>query len=608
MCGVYVEFGESIKPGFNKKIQDQIDLRGKDGNNSIESRNLKIYFSRLSFVAPESPIQPIELETGSILVCNGEIYNYLAISNKYLNSKQLAGLHGLSDMHYLAKLIESQGFGVLREIDGMFAGVFINKKNEELIAFRDFVGEKPLYYSLSDKQIKLSSSLMALAISEGEVSTENFFSFWLQFGQVPIGKTLFDQILELPPGHILKWKSGKFELEKYWQWPKNNADSTQVELKLNGFKRSIENSFELIANSVPDAPIAISGGLDSQLLLSLQAKYSQTRKLVHIKFNKSSYDESDQVKKMLSEFSSDFELQVIEFSPSKASNLIETLLQKMDSPCADPAVIAFFFLINNLDSKTRAIIVGDGGDELFRGYEAFKHINLLLRLLPLLKKITLVPGYKKIIEFTLWNLRAHNYLGTWQKFLRLACSLHLPANLIIANAISPNFAWSFLSKQSSSNSKFYINSARDLEVFFREQNLPQLFLQKTDRSSMIEGVEVRAPLLSRSVIENAAQLIEVKDRARVYSKLFESVSTKKTRKHGFGVPLTEILDHFQPKDDYLLDGVGIDLNLYNKVMKNRNKNVAIANLCWSFIQINHHLNKLHHKGVILKNSQNPHLV
>ena len=125
---------------------------------------------------------------------------------------------------------------------------------------------------------------------------------------------------------------------------------------------------------------------------------------------------------------------------------------------------------------------------------------------------------------------------------------------------------------------------------------------------MIEGVEVRAPLLSRSVIENAAQLIEVKDRARVYSKLFESVSTKKTRKHGFGVPLTEILDHFQPKDDYLLDGVGIDLNLYNKVMKNRNKNVAIANLCWSFIQINHHLNKLHHKGVILKNSQNPHLV
>lgn len=577
---------------------DSLRLRGPDSLKQTTSNFFAAAFARLSIIDPLVDRQPIEIAKGKFLVCNGEIYNYRELASRYL--EDLDNTQVSSDVAVLGELIKRiSSMSFLQEIVGMFSFVVINEKGRSVTAVRDFVGEKPLYYSLSERGIILSSSLKAIAIQLGKVTVDPFeLEYWLSHGLFSPGKTLYKEIQEVPVGSKLVWSEDEIKIETFWKWPVRVRNLTAISTHVNNIKSELLKNMELVTQSDVEYAFALSNGLDSRLILNLLKEKGMLSNvtMVNILMQKDSFiEEIDECDELFDSHNKPKIIKVV-FDEHLISKTLPVFLDKLDSPCSDPAILVINYLSRVIPSKYKVIITGDGGDELFRGYEIFKYFKYIMFLYPVLKVLLSKPLRTLLIN-QLMKLPDHEYLSWRQKGLRFLISLEADRNQFAVNAISPNFLWRHLETAKAIKPKFSVRTEQELEEYMREVNLPQLFLQKVDRGSMCEGVEFRSYFLLRNVIEGARTLPNKINRRSLYYSLTNDAFFKtRRRKHGLGVPMTSIMkDITLPAE--ILSNVGISPKTIQYVFDRRSLNPGFANLNWTLLTLGYHIQSLKNANV-----------
>jgi asparagine synthase (glutamine-hydrolysing) len=277
ICGIASQKTTAIDPARLKRMNEALVHRGPDSDGYYLSSKIGLAMRRLKVIDLATGEQPMTNETGTIhVVFNGEIYNYQELRHQLL--KQGHHLQSQSDTECIVHLYEQYGSAFIKYLRGMFAIAIWDEAKNSLWLIRDRLGKKPLYYFQDQENFYFSSEITSLlqglkSQPEIELSAINLY---LSLQYIPDPLTAYQGILSLPPAHFLVWQNGTLHLERYWELAyEPKTKSTKMELK-EELKEILSESVRI--RMISDVPIGahLSGGVDSSIIVSLMAKYSQT--------------------------------------------------------------------------------------------------------------------------------------------------------------------------------------------------------------------------------------------------------------------------------------------------------------------------------------------
>ena len=571
MCGLF--FTSHSNDLTLETISPSLVLRGPDKSSAFFGSDFSIFFTRLAIRDLEGGAQPYTTKDGKyICAINGELYNIEEI-REALHLSNNSSPSG--DMQILAEYL-SLNISNIENVRGMFAGFIYNIANKSLSFFRDNVGEKPLYYFLNDGKITVSSTIAAI-VEHHSRTLFNVNKSSLYKGHSSPGETIFQEINEVLPGEYVNFNlmSKTTSKTKYWNWPNRKLHSTSEEFN-QVFEKCLLKA--TLASSTADVPICmlLSGGLDSATVLSALGEVHQSSiPSFTLAFENKSFDETKIAK--MSALALNSKHHIIEASNKDLSKYMKKMLNDLDSPILDPAFLPLNYMTERIkgDFGFKVAITGDGGDELFRGYELFKirkEINFVNSKIP-------NALAKKLIR--LFNpLFSTNERRNSIKFLLMRLESVLQNREIpwYETALSPYAGTSIfpiLSHQGNNkiNSSYSIKkiSQKEIEKYYCDEILPQVYLKKSDNGSMANGMELRIPLLHQVMIDFAFSISEKeletnshKSLIRNYLKGKVPIQVLNQKKHGFSVPLSGILAHLN-KPKWNLRKIGLSSEICDAV-------------------------------------------
>lgn len=530
--------------------------------------------------------QPMTSHCGRyVLVFNGEIYNHEAIRRE-LESEGCpltsVGWRGHSDTETLLTAIFFWGLErTLHKSVGMFAFVLWDKKNRELYFARDRVGEKPLYYGLHKGVLLFSSELKALRTYpgfHGEVD-RNALSLLLRRNVIPAPHTIYRGIFKLPPGSWLKLNladvvKGRLPIpQSYWTAAKVAA-AGQDNLFHGDFLDASDELERLLKQSISgqmlaDVPLGafLSGGVDSSTVTALmQAQSAKPVKTFTIGFHESDYNEAEYARSVASYLGT--EHTSIFVTPKQALDVIPKLPILYDEPFADASQIPTFLVSELARRKVTVCLSGDGGDELFGGYNRYIIGGKLGRKLGWVPHI-LRARIAAIIKSTppaLWNARFDRFRSILPKNWGVRMpgdKLHKLAEVL--SVTSPNEIYNQLVSQWPNSDNVVIGSKEHAYLNLSDHNcasllpdlehqmmcldmttyLPDDVLVKVDRAAMGVSLETRAPMLDHRIVEFAWTLpLQMKIQGSKGKLILREVLDRYVPralidrpKTGFGVPI-----------------------------------------------------------------------
>jgi len=563
MCG-FVGFtnpkSENIAENTIKKMLQPIAHRGPDENAIFKSQKIALGHHRLSIIDLKGGMQP-RIDEEGCLVYNGEIYGYKEQA-RLLKSKGII-LKDDSDTEVLFQLLKLYGVKkTLNLIDGMFSFAFYEIKTDILWLARDPMGEKPLYYSINNNNIFFGSELSSLMPTLANIPikiNEHALLSYLQLDYIPKDKTILSNIKKLLPGQLIKFKNNI--LNEYFYY---NSDLN--EKKYINRQNAIGQLDKLLSQSVKerliaDVPIGIflSGGIDSSLIAYYAKKHNKQIKSYTIKMNNSSYDESTYAKLVADSLGIDNK--IAEFDNSSILKSLNIIEEKLDEPLSDPSILPTYLLSQFAKKEVKVALSGDGADELFCGYAPFKAINYLF-LFSLFPKIM----GKTISSFTESIPSTDSYMSLHFLIKHVSRGFGWPSYQQIFRWMSPlsdNNILTLLNKdftaknniENNWNNLLQGNNYKHGDItniiskIFKDFYLPNDILTKVDRASMYNGLEVRSPFLSKSILNFSDSLpnkFKLKNNQtkiilrQIASEIFpKNISYRK--KHGFAIPLAEMI-------------------------------------------------------------------
>jgi asparagine synthase (glutamine-hydrolysing) len=595
VCGVFFTSNNNLAL---QNISPSLVLRGPDRTSSFFGLDFSILFTRLAIRDLDGGEQPYTTQDGNyICAINGELYNLEDIRKSLHFAKNLIPS---GDMQLLAEYL-SANLNNIKHVRGMFAGFIYHIASKRLSFFRDSVGEKPLYYFVKDGKITVSSTISAIVEHHGR-DQFNLDKNSLYKGHSAPGNTIFQEINEVLPGEYINFEvqSKIISRVKYWNWPLRKSDNSSDDHERVFEKCLLEAT---LSASTADVPICmlLSGGLDSAAVLSaLGEVYKKEIPSFTLAFENKSFDESKMAK--ISAQALNSKLHVIEVSNEALARYIPKMLNDLDSPILDPAYLPLNYLTEKIkkDFGYKVAITGDGGDELFRGYELFK----------IRKRINFVTSIdhnlftKRIIRL-IYSLLPRNEKRNSLEFLlmRLESVLENRGIPWFETALSP-FAgtnlFPILSNQNSMKIDPYNKKVRvsqeDIEKYYCDEILPQVYLKKSDNGAMANGVELRIPFLHRAMIDFAFSISEKTLETNnhkwiIRNYLKEKVPQKvlKQRKHGFSVPLSGIMN-FLEMPIWNLQEIGLSSNICDAVwIKARTGDSNAARTGFALMVLNRYL-------------------
>jgi asparagine synthase (glutamine-hydrolysing) len=352
--------------------------RGPDSDGEVVEGPVGLAARRLSIIDLDTGDQPIRNEDGSVVVVqNGEIYNYESLR---------AGLRGHEfsthgDTEVLAHLYEEHGPRFVERLRGMFAIAVWDAPKRRLTLARDPFGIKPLYYAVEDGTLKFASELKALQVST-EIDLDAVTAF-LAFNSIPAPLSIYAAVRKLPPGHLLIAEDGVISIECFAR-PRPTADlRTEPARDLAEEARSrLRDSVR--AHLVADVPVGVllSGGIDSSLLTALAAQEAGERvSTFSIGFKEREFDELDLARQVAAMYGTDHHELVVE---PDAAELLPRIVAAFDEPFADSSALPTYLVSELASRHVKVVLSGEGGDELFGGYETYAADLLAPRLRPLL--------------------------------------------------------------------------------------------------------------------------------------------------------------------------------------------------------------------------------
>lgn len=525
MCGIcgFIDLqGEPSQSQITEKMIALLMHRGPEGTGSLvrHQENLPTAFmghARLRVIdLSKNGDQPIPNEDSTIWVSlNGEIYNYreLRLDLELQGHK----FRSQSDTEVIVHAYEQFGDMVVDHLDGMFAFSIWDEKKKKLLLARDRVGKKPLYYHFNNRYFTFGSEIKSLLVCPWvpkQIAIHNIPDF-LAHGYVPWPETMYEGILQVPPGSLMIFdQTGVHEPENYWTLKFGKSKG-----KIQSYDSIKEKIYELLHSAVSkrlisDAPLGalLSGGLDSAIIVALASKITdKPLKTFTVGFKNNDYDERSAAKLTADMYGTSHTEILVD---SNIADLIETILWHHDQPYGDESAIPTYLVSQAAKEHVTVVLNGDGGDESFAGYNRFlgsvynpQIAKFIAGLSPSLSNFLPSSGKFGLVKKFLANA---NY-GSWQRYLNFSNIITPPEIQQLLSSDLQSFASEEFLYTSETEAKKKISDAFPLHQIMQAHFstvLPDALLVKADRMSMAVGLEARSPFFDTALMEYVASLPE----------------------------------------------------------------------------------------------------
>lgn len=352
-----------------KRMCDVMIHRGPDDEGIKLDGNVGIGMRRLSIIDLVTGHQPIANEDESIwIVCNGEIYNHLLLRHDLEKRGHI--FRTKSDIESILHAYEEYGEECSQKLNGMFAFIIWDKHKNLLLLARDRIGIKPLYYYLDKKRFVCGSELKSILQVDKIQQRVDFQAIdnFLTFEYIPAPLTIFKDIKKLLPGHTLIFRNGNIEIKRYWDITYKARGSTEYEIKQN-IRELLQDSVRIRLMSDVPLGVFLSGGIDSSIIVALMAQVmDQPVKTFSIGFEDSTYNELEYARIIAKKFDTEHHEFIIK---PDAVKLTENLVGFLDEPLGDFSIFPTYLVSKMARDYVTVVLSGDGGDELFAGYDTY---------------------------------------------------------------------------------------------------------------------------------------------------------------------------------------------------------------------------------------------
>ncbi|QJD85260.1 asparagine synthase (glutamine-hydrolyzing) [Cohnella herbarum] len=594
MCGIvgiYDITGNPINEINLIKMRDVLTHRGPNDTGIYTDHNFGLGFRRLSIIDIENGHQPMTTVDGRYTIAfNGEIYNHVELRHRLIAEGHT--FITKSDTEVLLQLFVQKGFACLQDLNGMFSFAVWDSKSKELFFARDRIGIKPFYYYFDRSRFVFASEIKAIIADDSIPREPNYegISDYLHFMYIPDEKTFFQGIKKLLPGHFGTLNLNKgLTISEYWDvdYSINNKSEKEYIVELQNL---LTDSIKLQLRSDVQIGCHLSGGLDSSTVSCLSSNQIAAPLMTFTgKFSESKYFDETKYAKIVSKHAN---TNYIEASPEEGyyRTVLPKLIWHMDEPCAGPGMISQFLVSEKASKHVRVVLGGQGGDELFGGYNRY-YVSSELKGQKLTPKI--ISKFRILRN----NINQHGIKRTIQKLrktMESQASAHLTFNDIWTKmntridlshpVVSNKFKERIVTYDSKQTFLKYLNKRQDLSNFNKmlyhdlKSYLPAL-LHVEDRTSMAVSLESRVPLLDHRIVEFAATIpldIKVKHYEPKYilKKAVKGIIPKKIisrkDKKGFPTPIEFWMRNDKKRlENILLDERSTKRELFNpKELKN----------------------------------------
>jgi asparagine synthase (glutamine-hydrolysing) len=469
-------------PILLNKMMELCKSRGPDGNNNYLDQHISISHNRLSILdLSKNASQPF-IYKNLVLSFNGEIFNFLELKKELIakNYKFITN----SDTEVLIKLFYEFNIDAFKKISGIFAISIWDLEKKILYLIRDIVGVKPLYYCTdSSNNLYFSSLIKPLLISASKRFNLPAANYYWNMGYNGLNETIFKNIYKVLPGELIIYKNKNFYKKKFLTFDFDKKNET------NNYKNEIKNIIN--KQTISDVPIALSlsGGIDSNIILS--AINRNKIKTYNVSYSHNGIKSKDSIyanirSKIYNTTHEEFEIKSNDFLED-----LEIITSILEEPIANQNSISNYFLSKKI--KEKVIFSGDGGDEIFTGYNKYRSISFF----NLISKINIFKNYNL-------NIKNKNIKRCFISSMReMHLSFSNQNSLLNNNKIFNNF------KKINSDELFFNhlqeeNYNSDLKnIMFSDIDtwVQNDVLMRNDKIFMSKGIEVRVPFLDQEMIE-----------------------------------------------------------------------------------------------------------
>jgi asparagine synthase (glutamine-hydrolysing) len=567
MCGIVgvVSRAGPLRPDTRAAIRPmtaRLHHRGPDGAAVLTSPDVALGHRRLAIIDRAGGRQPLANEDQSHwIVFNGEIYNHHELRREL-------EAHGhrfrtRSDTETIVHAYEQWGSRSVERLEGMFAFAIYDAPRRQLFLARDRLGKKPLFYAVLANSFHFASELKAITESpewDDEIDASTLEEY-LELGYILAPRTIFRRAFKLEPGHWLKFSNDKLVIRKYWDVEEFDTDPRSTDVltpELDGLLR--DRTSERLESEVPLGAF-LSGGIDSGLVVSYMAEGLGGRvDTTTVGFEAAAHNELAAARLTASQYGTRHHEEIVH---PRLDEVLDRIVDGFDEPFADASAVPTYYLSQMMRRHVTVALSGDGGDEVFGGYD-FRYVPHALE-----ERVRRV-----------WRGAAAGHAAGWLG-VRWPRSRRLPRLLRLGNVLDnlsvdpaaayfndlcflkPRAARTLLgidpnrvrdSRGFSTVTDFYRRCSSphalqraqyaDLKVYLANNGLV-----KVDRMSMAHGLEVRSPLLDRRVVEFAFRIptpnkltaLESKALLRQLARRRLPAGLLALPKHGFTAPVAEWL-------------------------------------------------------------------
>lgn len=569
MCGIAGFIGSGDRDVLVKMTR-ALAHRGPDAEGFFVEEKNRIHFGhrRLSIIDLADGAQPmVTADRELVIVFNGEIYNHAELRSELI-AKGYSFQTNHSDTEVLLHGYREWGEEMLKKLNGMWAFAIYDQRKQEIFLARDRFGKKPLYYfqwqGEQEFHFAFASELKALLLHPRASQKESVLALkkYFAYGYIPAPHSPIEGIYKLPGGCFgkLNIQTGVWDIQRYWDY---QLESSCSDLPSDGGKAWCEELLDLLDRAVKrrlvtDVPLGVflSGGIDSSAIAALAARHLPAGRLktFSIGFTDPSFDELPYARKMAAHLGCAHHEEILDLE--NAVRLLPGLLNRLDEPIADSSLLPTWLLSGFARRHVTVALGGDGGDELFAGYDPFKALKaaelyskivskkihpalcLLASRLPVshrnisfdfkIKRFLKGLSFAQALWMPVWmgplNLQEINdYFGS-----------HDTAEEIYSEAID---VWEAVG--------VHADPVDRALQFFTRLYLQDNILAKVDRASMLHSLEARSPFLDIEVVDFARRLPHsVKFRNGttkwILKKALESLLPSDViyrKKKGFGMPI-----------------------------------------------------------------------
>lgn len=508
MCGIFsiVNFnGEDVSEELLGVMSEKMLHRGPDDDGILINGNIGIGMRRLSIIDIEGGQQPISNETNDIhIVLNGEIYNYKELRRELI--KQGHKFRSNSDVEVLVHLYEEYGCNLIDKLNGMFAFVLYDQKNNTLWVARDRFGIKPLFYYFDENCLVLASDLTSVnSVAKQEIDKYSVMLF-LGHSYIPAPKTIYKNISKLMPGEQININNNSFKISKYWDIENLSEENIGKIEAADRLRKTLGESVKFQTRSDVPVGLFLSGGVDSATIAAI-TKEVRPKSQFHtftVDFIDKKSQDSLYAANMSSKINSIHHL--IKVTHANQIDALNRLIKKMDEPMSDSAIVPTFIISEKArDLGVKVMLTGAGGDEIFGGYarhhqRKFGSAAWLSALPKFIKGFLFLPFYffNKSLFWRLSNPQ-NNFLfsisGVNVELLR-QCAKNKKHYKVLLESFLESF-------KDSKSSDSYSKMKLDVKNYLHNN-----VLSLTDKATMAASVEGRVPLLDHHLAELSFKIPE----------------------------------------------------------------------------------------------------